>query len=47
MSARNIEFLEVNFASALRIYDVLRADKIVVEEDALQYINEFYSSTVP
>lgn len=38
MSARNIEKLEVNFASAVRVYDVLRADKIVIEEEALQYI---------
>ena len=42
-SARNIEFLEVNYASAVRIYDVLRADRIVVEEDALAYLQEFYA----
>lgn len=41
-SARNVEKLEVNYASALRIYDVLRADRIVMEEDALQFIKEFY-----
>jgi ribosomal protein L4 len=39
MSARNIEKLEVNFASAVRVYDVLRADKIVIEEEALAYLN--------
>jgi large subunit ribosomal protein L4 len=43
MSARNIEKLEVNFASAVRVYDVLRADKIVIEEEALAYLNEFYA----
>ena len=39
MSARNVEKLEVNFASAVRVYDVLRADKIVIEEEALAYLN--------
>jgi Ribosomal protein L4/L1 family len=39
MSARNIEKLQVNFASAVRVYDVLRADKIVIEEEALAYLN--------
>ena len=43
LSARNVEFLEVNFASAVRVYDVLRADKIVVEEEALKYLQEFYA----
>lgn len=42
-SARNVEFLEVNYASAVRVYDVLRADRIVVEEAALEYIQEFYA----
>jgi large subunit ribosomal protein L4 len=43
ISARNVEFVEVNFAQAVRVYDVLRADKIVVEEEALKYLQEFYN----
>lgn len=43
ISARNIEHVEVNFASAVRVYDILRADKIVVEEEALKYLQEFYN----
>ena len=38
LSARNVERLEVNAASALRVYDVLRADKIIIETSALRYI---------
>ncbi len=38
ISARNVEHVEVNFASAVRVYDILRADKIVVEEEALKYL---------
>ncbi len=33
----------MNYASAVRVYDVLRADRIVVEEAALEYIQEFYA----
>lgn len=29
-------------AAGVQIYDVLRADKIVVEKSALSYIQEFY-----
>ena len=38
LSARNVERLEVNAANALRVYDVLRADKILIETSALRYI---------
>ena len=38
LSARNVERLEVNAADALRVYDVLRADKILIEASALRYI---------
>lgn len=38
LSARNVERLEVNAASALRVYDVLRADKILIETSALRFI---------
>jgi len=42
LSSRNVERLEVNTASAIRVYDILRADRIVIEESALQFIQEFY-----
>ena len=29
----------------LNVYDVLNADKVVVEENALQYINDFYGES--
>ena len=29
----------------LNVYDVLRADKIVVEESAFKYIQEFYGAS--
>ncbi len=38
LSARNVERLEVNTADALRVYDVLRADKILIESSALRSI---------
>ncbi len=42
LSARNVEKLELNTVEALSVYDVLRADKILVEQSALKYIQEFY-----
>jgi large subunit ribosomal protein L4 len=42
LSARNVEKLELNTVDSLSVYDVLRADKILVEQSALKYINEFY-----
>ena len=45
-SGRNVEKLAINViggpAGGIKIYDVLRADRIVVEKSALAYINEFY-----
>lgn len=45
-SGRNVEKLAINViggpAGGIQIYDVLRADRIVVEKSALAYINEFY-----
>jgi ribosomal protein L4 len=34
--------LQVNTADKLKVYDILRADKIVIESAALAYIKEFY-----
>jgi large subunit ribosomal protein L4 len=42
LSARNVEKLELNTVDALKVYDVLRADKILIEKSALKYIQEFY-----
>jgi len=42
ISARNVPRLQVNQADHLQMYDVLRADKIIVEQGALDYINSYY-----
>lgn len=44
LSARNVEKLKLNTVDHLNVYDVLRADKIVVEESASKYIQEFYGA---
>lgn len=44
LSARNVEKLKVNSVEALSVYDVLRADKIVMEETAFKYIQQFYGA---
>lgn len=41
-SAANVEKLQINIADNLSVYDILRADKIVIEKSALEYIQEFY-----
>jgi large subunit ribosomal protein L4 len=43
-SGRNVGRLQMNAISGLRLYDVLRADKIVIERSALKHIQEFYGS---
>ena len=45
MSARNVDKLKLNTADALKVYDVLRADKIVIEKSAFEYIQEFYGES--
>jgi large subunit ribosomal protein L4 len=42
LSGRNVERLAINTANAVQVYDVLAADRIVVERSALEYINEYY-----
>lgn len=42
LSARNVEKLKLNTVDKLNVYDILRADKIVVEDSAFKYIQEFY-----
>lgn len=38
-AGKNVAKLEINHADAISIYDVLRADKIVVEEAAFDTLN--------
>jgi large subunit ribosomal protein L4 len=40
VSGKNIAKLAINEADCLRLTDVLNADRIIVEKDALQYLNE-------
>ncbi|CAI5496319.1 unnamed protein product [Closterium sp. Naga37s-1] len=40
LSTRNIENLKVVTPNALNIYDVLRADKLLVTESGLEYLNQ-------
>lgn len=42
LSGRNIQKLAINTANAVQVYDVLAADRIVIEKSALAYLNEFY-----
>ena len=42
-SGRNIEGCEVTFANLLNTYDVLHADKLVVDQAALQKIQEVFA----
>ena len=42
-SGRNIEGCEVTFANLLNTYDVLHADKLVVDKAALQKIQEVFA----
>ena len=45
LSGRNIEKLAINTANAVQIYDVLSADRIIVEKSALAFLNEFYGAS--
>lgn len=42
MAGRNIAKLALNSADAISVFDVLHADKIVVEAAALEHIQSFY-----
>ena len=44
LSGRNIEKLAINTANAVQVYDVLSADRIIVEKSALAFLNEFYGA---
>jgi large subunit ribosomal protein L4 len=43
-AGRNIEKLQINLASGIKVFDVLNADKIVVDRAALQQIKEIYGA---
>lgn len=42
LAGRNVPHLAINTADAIRVFDVLNADKIVIEDAALQHIQSFY-----
>ena len=42
LSSRNIANVRTNSITNLSVYDLLRADRILVEASALAYIQEFY-----
>ena len=41
-AGRNVEKLYVNTADKIRVFDLLKAHKVVVEEGAFAHINSFY-----
>jgi len=43
-AGRNIEKLTMNSTEHISVYDILRADKIIIEKAALEYIQKFYGS---
>jgi large subunit ribosomal protein L4 len=43
-AAKNVERLTVNRAGALNAREILKADRVVIEEGALAAINEFYGA---
>ena len=42
VTGNNVAKLTINSAQSLQIYDVLRADKIIIEAGALEHMNSFY-----
>lgn len=42
VAGKNIAKLQINTANCLQMYDVLRADRIIIEQGALEFINTFY-----
>jgi large subunit ribosomal protein L4 len=45
LAGRNLEKLFMNSASSIRVFDVLNAERIVIERDALDQINELYGAS--
>ena len=44
LAGRNLEKLAINTAGAIKVFDVLGADKILIEQGALEHINSFYGA---
>jgi large subunit ribosomal protein L4 len=42
VAGKNVAKLALNTANCLQVYDVLRADKIIIEKAALDFLNEKY-----
>lgn len=42
LAGRNVAKLAINTATAISVFDVLNADRIVIEKEALAYINGMY-----
>ncbi|KAI7845278.1 hypothetical protein COHA_001121 [Chlorella ohadii] len=42
LSGRNVPTLAINTANAVQVYDVLNADRVIVEKAALAYLNEWF-----
>lgn len=43
LSARNIPGVQTTFASVINVYDILKADKFVVDQKAVEMIQEVYA----
>ena len=46
LSSRNVPTLKLNASSSLHVYDILRADNIVIETAALKYIQAWACASV-
>ncbi|KAI3424856.1 hypothetical protein D9Q98_008240 [Chlorella vulgaris] len=44
LSGRNVPHMAINAGKAVQVYDVLNADRIVVEQGALAYMNEWFGA---
>eukprot|EP00884_Botryococcus_braunii_P022919 jgi/Botrbrau1/9310/Bobra.0111s0034.1 len=44
LASRNLDRLTINTIDCLNAYDILRADKIVIERSALKYIQDFFGA---
>lgn len=42
-SARNIEGVEISFTGAVNVYEILKADKLVIAQDAVKKLEEVYA----
>ena len=46
-AAGNIEKLETSYVNTLNVYDILKAGKIILTQDALKGVQEVYASKIP